>query len=45
MTATEAAIAALLYRLVYVRKVKSLDDVPEQYRDLLEEYRRERDGD
>lgn len=45
MTATERALAAMYYRLVYVNKVKSLDDVPDQYRAILEEYRREVDGD
>ena len=45
MTATERAIAKMYYRLVYERKVMSLGDVPEQYRAILEEYRRERDGD
>ena len=45
MTTTERAIAATYYRLVYVNKVKSLADVPEQYRAILEEYRREMDGD
>lgn len=45
MTATERAIAKLWYKLVYKLKIKSLDDVPEQYRDLLEDYRREIEGD
>lgn len=45
MTTTERALAAMYYRLVFVNKVKTLDDVPEQYRAILEEYRREMDGD
>ena len=44
MTTTERAIAATYYRLVYINKVKTLADVPEQYRAILEEYVRELDG-
>lgn len=45
MTDTERAIAKLWYRLVYVVKLKTLDDVPPEYRDCLEQYRREIEGD
>ena len=41
MTDTERAIAKFWYRLVYVEKVKSLSDVPTEYRKLLDKYRRE----
>ena len=41
MTQTERAIAKLYYRLVYERKIMTLDAVPEVYRAVLEEYRRE----
>ena len=41
MTQTERAIAKLYYRLVYELKLKTLDDVPELYRPILEEYRRQ----
>ena len=44
MTATERAIAATYYRLVYKLHLKRLEDVPEEYRDILEEYRREVEG-
>ena len=44
MTATERAFAKVWYRLVYVNKVKSLADVPDEYRAILEEYVRELDG-
>ena len=44
MTATERAIAATYYRLVYKLKLKPLDEVPEKYREILEEYRREIEG-
>lgn len=45
MTATEYAFAKLYYRLVYVVKLKTIDDVPPEYRDCLEQYRREIEGD
>ena len=41
MTATERAIAAMYYRLVYVTKSKKLSDVPQIYRKILEQYRKE----
>jgi len=41
MTDTERAIAKLFYRLVYVDKLKTVKDVPAEYRKALEEYRRE----
>lgn len=41
MTDTERAIAKFWYRLVYVDKVKSLSDVPAEYRKLVDKYRRE----
>lgn len=41
MTATEYAIAAMYYRLVYEKNVMTVADVPAQYREILEEYRRE----
>lgn len=40
MTATERAIAALWYRLVYVERVQKLSDVPTEYRAILEQYRK-----
>ena len=45
MTDTERAIAKLWYRLVYVRKLKTLADVPTDYLNILEQYRREIEGD
>lgn len=44
MTATERAIAAMYYRLIYIQKLKKISDVPEQYRKALEQYRKEMDG-
>ena len=41
MTNTERAIAAMFYRLVYEQRILTVQDVPEIYRELLEEYRRE----
>ena len=38
MTDTERAIAKFWYRLVYVDKVKSLSDVPAEYRGLVRDY-------
>lgn len=44
MTDTELAIVKLYYRLVYQFGLKTLADVPAQYRAALEEYRREVEG-
>lgn len=44
MTATEKAIAKNFYRLVYVQKVMKLKDVPDIYKPLLAEYKKEIDG-
>ncbi len=41
MTDTERAIAAMYYRLVYELKIKTVADVPAEYRGILEQYRRE----
>lgn len=41
MTATERALAKMYYRLVYQLKLKTVADVPPEYREILEEYRRE----
>ena len=44
MTATEYAIAKVFYRLVYIQKLKTLADVPDEYKGILEEYVRELGG-
>ena len=44
MTTTERAIAATYYRLVFINKVKTLAEVPDEYKGILEEYVRELDG-
>lgn len=41
MTATERAIAATWFRLVYINKTKKLADVPQAFRKILEQYRKE----
>ena len=41
MTATELAIARNYYRLVYERKVMSFKDVPEIYKPLVLQYKRD----
>ena len=41
MTDTERAIAKMYYKLVYELKLKTIADVPAEYRALLEQYRRE----
>ncbi len=41
MTTTDRAIGELWYRLVYELKLKTVADVPEQYREILELIRRE----
>lgn len=41
MTQTEHAIGELWYRLVYVSKLKTLDEVPQRYRIFLELVRQE----
>lgn len=41
MTDTERAIAKMYYRLVYEQKLKTVKDVPAEYRKILEDYRRE----
>lgn len=41
MTDTERAIAKMYYKLVYELKLKTIADVPAEYRSILEQYRRE----
>lgn len=41
LTPTERAIGELWYRLVYVSNLKTLDEVPQQYRGFLELVRQE----
>ena len=41
MTDTERAIAKMYYRLVYELKLKTIAEVPPEYRSILAQYRRE----
>lgn len=40
MNATEKAIAATFYRLVYEQRKMRLKDVPQQYRQILAAYKK-----
>lgn len=40
MNATEKAVAATFYRLVYEQRKMRLKDVPEQYRKILAAYKK-----
>lgn len=36
-------MAAVYYRLVYSNKVKTVDEIPERYREAVEEYRKNKE--
>lgn len=43
MDALTKIMASVYYRLVYINKVKTIEEVPEKYREALEEYRKNKE--